>query len=124
MSRSGAGGTVITSSLLEYLKPEINRPDIFEERTLVKGGIVKKGSSSKTNIAVTLLTITLSAFIFVTIVGFASILQAYFDVIVVDDQIWPVVVSRFYYSIVFLFITIILTILFLYAYDGLKLGSS
>lgn len=112
MSREASAGTVITSSF-DYLKPEINRPDLFEERTSMRSSISRR---SDQQIGITIMTVVLSAFIFVTIVGWFTLLQTYYDSIVVNDIISALVTSRFYYAVTATFITLTALIIFWYIY--------
>jgi hypothetical protein len=118
-SREAIGGIVATSSM-DYLNPMINRPDLFEETTTIKSSILKtppKGVSSKQSpLIATLMTIVLSAFIFVTIVGWFSLLQTYYDSILVNAVIAPLVRARLYYAITVTAITVVVFGIFLYIY--------
>jgi lysylphosphatidylglycerol synthetase-like protein (DUF2156 family) len=119
MSREAAGGVVITSAF-DYLNPEINRPDIFEERTTLRTSISRRNKNSSATIAITIITVILSAFIFVTIVSWFTLLQTYYDSIVVNDIISTLVTSRFYFAVTATFITLIAFILFWYLYVNLR----
>jgi hypothetical protein len=119
--KEALSGIVATSSM-DYLNPAINRPDIFEESTTVKGSILrtppKGGSAPSKNVQLitTLMTVILSGFIFVTIVGWFSLLQAYYDSILVNAVIAPLVRARLYYAITVTVITLVVFGIFLYIY--------
>lgn len=113
-SKETIGGIVAMSSM-DYLNPLINRPDLFEETTTVRSSIVKTPPKT-TQMMTTLMTIVLSAFIFVTIVAWFSLLQAYYDSIIVNSVIAPLVTARLYYSITVTIITIIMFGIFIYIY--------
>lgn len=118
-SKEAIAGIVATSSM-DYLNPVINRPDIFEESTTVKSSILKTPpkSGQNTQLIATLMTVVLSGFIFVTIVGWFSLLQAYYDSILVNPVIAPLVRARFYYAVTVTVITLIVFGIFLYIYSN------
>ena len=115
-----AGG--IYSSVFDYLQPSINRPDIFEERTSMKSSIYKGKQKSDTTIQVisTLSLVILSAFLFITIVAWATVLQSYIDSRVINPIIAPVTKARLWYAIVVTIITIVVLTLALWLYFSYK----
>jgi hypothetical protein len=113
-NKEAIGGIVAMSSM-DYLNPLINRPDLFEETTTVRSSILKTPPKA-TSIIATLMTIVLSGFIFVTIVGWFSLLQAYYDSILVNAVIAPLVRARLYYAVTVTVITLIVFVSFLYVY--------
>jgi hypothetical protein len=113
-TKEAIGGIVATSSM-DYLNPLINRPDLFEENTTVKSSILKTAPKS-TQLITTLMTIVLSAFIFVAIVAWFTLLQAYYDSILVNAVIAPLVRARLYYAITVTVITVIVFGIFMYIY--------
>ena len=115
-----AGG--IYSSVFDYLQPNINRPDIFEERTTAKSSIYKGQPKSSTAIQVisTLSLVILSAFLFITIVGWAAVLQTFIDSKVINPIIEPVVRARLWYAIIVTIITIIVLGIALWLYFNYK----
>lgn len=115
-----AGG--IYSSVFDYLQPSINRPDIFEERTSMKSSIYKGKQKSDTTIQVisTLSLVILSAFLFITIVAWATVLQSYIDSRVINPIIAPVTKARLWYAIVVTIITVVVLTLALWLYFSYK----
>jgi hypothetical protein len=106
-------------SSLDYLKPEINRPDLFEERTTLKSSIKKSGSSDS-SVLITILTIIWSAFVFITLISIFTLLQTFFDKLVLGDSLTPLVESRFYYCITTIFVSIIASFFLWYVYQNNK----
>lgn len=115
MQREPLGGVVVTSSF-DYLNSAINRPDIFADQTTLKSGITKSLPRS-TNVVVSIMTVILSAFIFVTIVGWFTVLQSYYDSIFVNTIISSLVRSRIYYAATATGITIIAFFIFFMVYQ-------
>lgn len=120
MNRDAAAGTVITAGF-DYLTPEVNRPDLFEERYTMRSSAGRRSNPNSSNqIIITLMTVILSAFIFLTIVAYGSIAQVYFDSIVVSEVITPLVESRFYYAVTVTFATLVIGVLFWYIYVNIR----
>lgn len=93
---TGAVGAVIS---YDYLK--FDRPEFYESTTSAKGGVVKNPKSIQNpNPMVTVITIAASAFIFIVIVAWFSVIQNLIDSAVVSDELYNVALSRLYYAIV------------------------
>ena len=110
------GGGVYMSAF-DYLSPSVNRPDVFLDRTNIKSSIYRgKPGGSDTKVWATLALVILSAFIFVTIVAWATVLQSYLDAKIVNPIIGPLVTSRLWYAVIVTIITIVLLVgaVFLY----------
>jgi len=117
MSRYIPPAAIISS--LDYLKPEINRPDLFEEKTTLKASIKKTGPKDS-SLLVTTLTIIWSAFVFITLISIFTLLQSFFDKLVLGDSLTGLVESRFYYCITTIFISIIASFFLWYIYQNNK----
>lgn len=117
MSREATAGTVITAGF-DYLTPEVNRPDLFEERYTMRSGLGRSGSTNQ--IGITVLTVVFSAFIFITIVAWATLLATWYDSRIVSDVITPLVTSRFYYAVTVTFISLMMALLFYYIYINIR----
>lgn len=115
MSRNEALSGIVATSSFDYLDSTINRPDMFEETNTAKGSILKTPPHPQ-NLVATIMTIILSGFIFVTIVGWFSLLQAYYDSLFINEIITALVKSRLYYAITVTLITIVVFGSFLYFY--------
>lgn len=111
----------IYASVYDYLQPGINRPDIFEDRTTIKSSI-SRGNVGSTNSQViyTLGLVILSGFLFVSIVGWAAVLQTYIDYKIVNPIIKSVVTARLWYAGIVTIITIIVLAVALYLYYSYK----
>lgn len=109
-----AGGVVVTSSL-DYLLPEINRPDLYERANIAELG-PRKGPNPDLTILQTIATIILSAFIFIVIVAWFAVLQVYYDTVYVNDIIKSALKSRLVYAITATIITVVVFILFFLIY--------
>ena len=108
---SEGGGSIPTATVLDYLQPEINRPDLYEERSFVIKDIRGPSSSSmkkrdvtdvhKTKMNAPLYTIAiiiLSAVIFITLVSWADVLRSWFDTKYINPIIGQQLKSRIYYA--------------------------
>lgn len=94
-----------------YLSPTINRPDVFINRTNIKSSIYRGlpgGSDAK--VWSTLALVILSAFIFVTIVAWATVLQSYLDSRFINPIIGPLITSRLWYAVIVTVITVFLLV--------------
>ena len=139
-STNVAGGAVPVSSVLDYLLPEINRPDIFEQEAYpLRGG----GGSSRAimnaqkniysiqkhdklgnqrspfySLFYTIGLIILSAAIFISLSAWANVLLSWYDSIYVNSSIDNVTRARIYFattiSIISIIIIIILIMLWYY----------
>lgn len=113
---SGGGeGSVSTSTLLDYLKPEIYRPDIYEERSFVVKDIHGPSSSPKktTDTGTLLYTIgiiILSAAIFITFVSWTDVLRSWYDSKYINDIIAVQTTSRIYYATTITIIALIISL--------------
>lgn len=114
MHQQSFGGVVVTSSF-DYLNWPVNRPDIFADETTIKSGIIQVSGS--THIIVIIMTIILSAFIFVTIIGWFTVLQSYYDSISVNTIITSLLRSRVYYAITTTGITLVAFLIFYLIYQ-------
>ena len=120
MNRDAAAGTVITAGF-DYLTPEVNRPDLFEERYTMRSSAGRRSNPNSSNqILITLITVIYSAIIFASIISWFGLLQVYYDSIVVSDVITPLIESRFYYAVTVTFVTLAAGILFYYIYVNIR----
>lgn len=93
--------------------------DTFERETTLKTGIVRNPKSvQNANVWISAITIAASAFIFITIVAWFAVLQAYLDVKISNPEAKNSAKSRLYFAI----IATILSILFLYIFYQLYRG--
>jgi hypothetical protein len=116
----GRGTTsVALTPILDYLKPEINRPDLFEKRYDTEGHV--GADKNPGSIYGTLLLIITSAFIFIAVIAWFNWLGALFDETVANVGDDSIVRSRLYQAITMTFITILEVIVFLYVYLELQL---
>jgi hypothetical protein len=110
-NESIAGGIYV--SAFDYLAPDINRPDIFSDRTSIKSSI-SRGQNRPSTVAQVLSTlglVVLSGFLFVTIVAWATVLQSYLDSIFINPIINSLTVSRLWYAGIVTAITLIVLII-------------
>lgn len=131
MSVQGAGGTVPVSTILDYLRPEISRPDLYEERSFIVKDIHGPSSMSRrqtdgydksiqrgrdNTIVYTIGIIILSAAIFITLVAWTDVLRSWYDSKYVNAIIAQQTRSRIYYAttITIIAIVLILVLFFLY----------
>lgn len=110
MSNTPAIGGGVILSPLDYLDPAVNRPDLYAEKTINRSSI-SKGVKTNGELLSSIIIIILSAFIFVTIVAWFSVLQLWFDEMFVAEAVHPAVTSRLYYAIVTTIITIAVSLL-------------
>lgn len=125
------GGAVPTISVIDYLSPTINRPDLYANNSYpipkstggtLTGAANKKNSESSafTSIIYTFGLITVSACLFVIIVAWANVLQTWLDSVYVSQVVDPVTHSRFVFaclvSLIGLLIIIILVSVWYYIF--------
>lgn len=108
---STAGGFIS----MDYLRSEINRPDLYEEQTTMRSSILRKKLDTS-NIVITIGTIIISAFIFITIVAWASVLQSFFDYLFINAIILSQFKARLVYAVVITIISFVLCTILLYWY--------
>lgn len=115
----GRGGTISTSSLLDYLRPDIARPDIYERESYIVKDIHGSNLSSETRkradntFIYTVGIILLSALIFITFVAWADVLRSWYDSMFVNSIISTETISSLYYAITITIISIVITIILL-----------
>lgn len=118
-------GAVPTAALMEYLRPEINRPDLFEERSFVVKDI--KGPNTQKLVAMqspnqeiwrkiysTIGLILLSAAIFITFVSWTDVLRSWFDSFVINPIIEVQLKARVYYALTITAISICICAIIIY----------
>lgn len=118
-------GAVPTAALMEYLRPEINRPDLFEERSFVVKDI--KGPNTQKLVAMqspnqeiwrkiysTIGLILLSAAIFITFVSWTDVLRSWFDSFVINPIIEVQLKARIYYALTITAISIFICAIIIY----------
>lgn len=118
-------GAVPTVALMEYLRPEINRPDLFEERSFVVKDI--KGPNTQKLVAMqspnqeiwrkiysTIGLILLSAAIFITFVSWTDVLRSWFDSFVINPIIEVQLKARIYYALTITAISIFICAIIIY----------
>lgn len=132
-TRGGAGGAVTTAAMFEYLRPEINRPDLFERaaysipnptggnpKGLSKTTVptVTTNRSSLVSIFYTFGLIIISAAIFVTIAAWSNTLLSWLDSIYVSSLIAAATKARLYFALLMTLISlvVIITLLLIWYY--------
>ncbi len=118
-------GAVPTAALMEYLRPEINRPDIFEERSFVVKDI--KGPNTQNLLAMqnptqqvlrkiysTIGLILLSAAIFITFVSWTDVLRSWYDSFIINPVIEVQLKARIYYALTITAISIFICAIIIY----------
>lgn len=120
MSREAAGSGTIAISNFDLLRNDLNRPDLFEERTSMRFGAHRSNSQNRGNIGIALLTVLASASIFVWFISIATLIQTALDAVVVNDIISTLVTSRFYFVVVTTFLMIIVLIFVYYVYMNIR----
>lgn len=104
------------------LRPEINRPDIYEEKITYRPpheNITDKKESVK-NIILTTSIIIISAFIFIFVVAWFGVLQSYLDYLIINPIIESQVKSRLFYAGLVTLITLLIFMIFFLIYPKLK----
>ncbi len=93
------GGGIYTPTIIDYLRPEIARPDLFEDQSFVIRDIGGGGGSRSDNsdhtlksLIYTVIVILLSAAIFITAVAWADVLRSWFD----SNNINPIIEKQLY----------------------------
>lgn len=118
-------GAVPTAALMEYLRPEINRPDLFEERSFVVKDV--KGPNTQKLVAMqspnqeiwrkiysTIGLILLSAAIFITFVSWTDVLRSWFDSFIINPIIEVQLKARIYYALTITAISIFICAIIIY----------
>lgn len=110
-NESIAAGIYISN--FDFLSPDINRPDVFSDRTTIKSSISKGKNKPSTTAQVlsSIGLIILSGFLFVTIVAWATVLQSYLDSYFINPIITSLTKSRLWYAIIVTILTIIVLII-------------
>jgi len=120
-----AGGVVPVVNILDYLSPEINRPDLYYQRAYP---MQPAGSSSaqrsiqrftssgeERSPSITLYytfgLIIVSAFIFLSLAAWSNVLLSWYDQMFVSPLIKPVTKSRLYFAITLTVIAVIVIII-------------
>ncbi len=132
-----AGVGAITLASNDYLSPIVNRdvflditkPDIMKvrghvhlpEKAIANDIKAHKLSSSET-LWVVFITTVASAFIFITIIAWATVLQSFFDYKVTGAITDTVVYSRIYYALTITGIAIVVCLICIYAYNHMRVG--
>ena len=95
--------------------------DTFQRESTIKTSIVRnpKGLNAGGNAATSVITIAASAFIFIVIVAWFAVLQAYLDVRTVDVRAEPTARSRLYFAIIATIIAIVALYLLFILYKRL-----
>lgn len=131
----GAAGSIPTGTVLDYLSEDINRPDLYEERSFIVKDIHGPSDRRKTSSVVALGTgtaspstkgrnlgsllytigiIILSAAIFITLVSWSDVLRSWFDTKYVNPIIGDQLKSRIYFATTITIISIIVISLLLW----------
>jgi len=141
MNASGAGGAVPIVSVLDYLLPEINRPDLYYQRAYpvqsIGSGAAKslaqrsldntnniqsiqrqdasgKERSPLMSLYYTIGLIVLSAAVFLTLAAWSNVLLSWYDSIYVSPAVSSITKARLYFVITLTIISIlVVTFLFL-----------
>ena len=120
MNRLPVGGGVVALNAMDYIN--LNRPDIYTEKSVVKGGILKtppkqnKVAPPWVNLVTSIMLIVLSAFIFACVISALTVVQSALDAHFINEVIHVQTTSRLYYAGITLVITLLITALFLYIY--------
>jgi len=114
------GGSVPTATILDYLQPEINRPDLYEQQSFIvkdiRGPSASQMNKSDVTILYTIGIIILSAVIFITFVSWADVLRSYFDSKYINPIIETQTKARIYYAITITLISLIIVVLLFWAW--------
>ena len=126
---NAAGGAVTVATMFDYLQPEINRPDMFQQRAypIISGSgsstAINSVQKYKTNnpeerspfvsLFYTLGLIVVSASIFVSISAWSNVLLSWYDSMFVSTVVQPVTKSRLYFAITVTVISIVVIIILL-----------
>lgn len=89
----------------DYLKPEVNRPDLYESRSTIQQS--RGVTNTNKNVISTLAIIFISGLIFITLVAWADVLRSYIDTIYVDKIINRQAKSRLIFAIVITIISLL-----------------
>jgi hypothetical protein len=129
-------GSIPTINIIDYLQPNINRPDLYFQasyplqggggggatKSIMKSaGIGSTQSIQRTNslgnerspiisLLYTIGLIILSASIFLTLGAWSNTLLSWYDSIFVNEVVYPVTKSRFYFAITLTFISFVIII--------------
>jgi len=95
--------------------------DTFQRESTIKTSIVRnpKAVSASGTAAGTIITIAASAFIFIVIVAWFAVLQAYIDTRTVNKEAEPLALSRLYFAIIATIISVVALYLFFIIYKRL-----
>lgn len=98
--------------------------ETFEREASLRSGVVRDPKSVQNpNIAISAITIAASAFIFVTIVAWFAVLQAYLDVKIANPTAGKSAQSRLFFAIFTTIISIAFLVLFYLLYTTLSKAS-
>lgn len=108
----------IVPAIFDNLEAEINRPDLFLDQTTQRSGIKRsdRNLQREHQLISAIVVVALSGFLFITVVGWATVLQSYLDSKFVNPVIANVTKSRLYYAIIVTIITIIVVIVVAYIF--------
>lgn len=102
----------------DYLKPELNRPDIYSEQSTIKS---PRGPSGKNQSFISnILIIVISALIFITLIAWADVLRSYIDSININEIIKSQTKSRFWFAIFITLISCFTCLILYYFYHNTK----
>jgi hypothetical protein len=115
----GQGGTISTATIIDYLRPDINRPDLFEDQSVivkdVHGPSNEKSQSNQSskykNMFYTIMIIIVSAIIFIVAISWTDVLRSWFDTKYVNPIIQEQYLSRLYFAITITIIGLVLLLL-------------
>lgn len=135
MNNTAAGGAVPIVNVFDYLRPEINRPDLFEQQAYqIQGGgggntrSLMRNIGSQTPQSVqrydasgnerspllslyyTVGLIVLSAAIFLTLAAWSNVLLSWFDSMYVSPIVSTVTRSRLYFAITITIISLLVIV--------------
>lgn len=119
---NGAGGAVPIVTILDYLNPEVNRPDLyFQQAYSVQGGSGNTRSlqrhkadtserSPYVSLYYTIGLVVVSAAIFLTIAAWSNVLLSWYDSMFVSPLIANVTQSRLFFAITLTAIAIVVVV--------------
>lgn len=100
-------------SVIDYLQPDINRPDLYERDSVVRdpAGVVQRPGK---RLLESIVLICISAFLFIAIFSWANVLKVYYDSIFVSSLITQEFYATLYYSLTVTGVCIVVASLLIY----------
>ena len=118
------GGGIYTPTIIDYLRPDVARPDIYEDESFVvkdiRGPTPSDDHDDHTlkSLAYTVMVIILSAALFILAVAWADVLRSWFDSHDIDAVIQKQLYSRIKYASCITVIAIVIILLCLFFWNS------